>query len=121
MVWPILFTLITAQKQISTEILEATHLFGAKGSKYIIYVLLPIMFPAIVTGSIVAWGEAWDQIIAAEIIISITGVGTYLAQAGQNGQTSVLIVGILTLLLILFLINKYIWLSLLNVSTKYQQ
>lgn len=121
MIWPILFTLVTAQKQISSEIIEATHLFGAKGSKYIFYVLLPIMFPAIVTGSIVAWGEAWDQIIAAEIIISISGVGTYLALAGQNGQNSVLIVGILTLLLILFLINKYLWLSLLNISTKYQQ
>lgn len=121
MIWPILFTLITAQKQIPTDTIEAAKIFGAKGIKYIFYILLPIMFPAIITGSIVAWGEAWETLIAAEIIVSVPGVGTYLAQAGNGGQTHVLIIGILLLLLILFIFNKYVWLSLLNTSTKYQQ
>ncbi|HKC14991.1 MAG TPA: ABC transporter permease subunit [Patescibacteria group bacterium] len=121
MVWPILFTLLSAQKQIKTDLMEASKIFGAGGINYFLYVLLPLLFPAIVTGSIVAWGEAWETIIAAEIIVNVTGVGNYLSTAGNNNQTGVLVIGILLLLLILFIINKYIWLSLLNMSTKYQQ
>jgi NitT/TauT family transport system permease protein len=121
MIWPILFTILSGRKLIKDEQLEAAKIFGAKRIKYLRYVLLPLLFPSIITGSIVAWGEAWEAIIAAEIIVNIKGVGTYLAQNGQNFNSSVLVVGILLLLGLLFILNKYIWLPLLNVSTKYQE
>jgi len=121
MIWPILFTILSAQKQLKGDLLEAAHLFRATGIKFLIYVLFPLMFPAIITGSIVAWGEAWETIIAAEIIVNVPGVGTYLAQGGQNLNSTVLLVGILLLLMLLFILNKYIWLPLLNMSTRYQQ
>jgi len=121
MIWPILFTILSAQKQIKTDLLDASKIFGAKGIKYFLYFLFPLLLPAIVTGSIVAWGEAWETIIAAEIIVNVPGVGNYLSVAGNNNQTGILVIGIFILLLILFIINKYLWLSLLNISTKYQQ
>lgn len=121
MIWPILFTLLSAQKQIRLDLIDAAYAFGAKGNKYFIYVLLPLLFPAIITGSIVSWGEAWEAIIAAEIIVAIPGVGTYLAEAGKNNNFQILVIGIFLLLTILFILNKYLWLPLLNVSTKYQQ
>lgn len=121
MIWPILFTLLSAQKQIRQDLIESATAFGAKGIKYLIYVLLPLSFPAIITGSIIALGEAWEAIIAAEIIVKVPGVGTYLAEAGNNNNSQILVIGIFLLLTILFIINKYIWLPLLNLSTKYQQ
>lgn len=121
MVWPILFTLVTAVKQIKQEFKDVAKIYGAINFKYIMYVVIPLLFPAIITGSIVAWGEAWETIIAAEIIVSVSGVGTYLATAGEGGHTNVLLIGILMLLLILFILNKYIWMPLLNKSTKYQE
>ena len=121
MIWPILFTLFSAKKQIKEEMYEAAYVYGARNIKYLIYVFFPLLFPALVTGSIVSWGEAWEAIIAAEIIVAIPGIGTYLATAGASGHTQTLIVGVFLLLTILFIINKYIWLSLLNISTRYQQ
>lgn len=121
MIWPMIFTLITAQKQIRQDLLDAAKIYRASGNKFFLFVLFPLLFPAIITGSLIAWGEAWEAIIAAEIIVSVPGVGTYLAAAGTEHHTSILIIGILLLLLILFLINKYLWLSLLNISTKNQQ
>ncbi len=121
MVWPILFSLLTAQKQIRPDLIEASEVYGARGYKYLVFVFFPLLLPAFVTGSIVAWGEAWEAIIAAEIIVRVPGVGTYLAQAGNNHQANILIIGVLMLLAILFILNKYIWLTLLNISTKYQQ
>lgn len=120
MIWPILFTILSAQKQLRTDLSEAATVFGARGGKYLIYVLFPLMLPAIVTGSIVAWGEAWEAIIAAEIIVNVPGVGTYLAQNGENLNSKVLLIGIMLLLMMLFILNKYIWLPLLNFSTRYQ-
>lgn len=121
MIWPILFTMLSAQKQFKRDLIEAAHSFGAKGWKFLVFVLFPLWFPAIITGSIVAWGEAWEAIIAAEIIVNVPGVGTYLAQSGESLNSTVLLIGILLLLMMLFIINKYLWLPLLNLSTKYQQ
>lgn len=119
MIWPILFTLLSSHKQIKPDLLEAAHVFGATGKKFWVYVLMPLFLPAIITGSIVAWGEAWETIIAAEIIVKINGIGTYLALLGEKGQTPTLTIGILLLLMLLFLFNKYVWLPLLNYSTRY--
>lgn len=121
MIWPILFTLLSGQKQIREDVVEAAHSFGAKGHKFFIYVQLPLLFPSLITGSIVAWGEAWETIIAAEILANVAGVGSYLSQSGENFQSKILVVGITLLLVMLFILNKYIWLPLLNLATKYQQ
>src|SRR5581483_8172407 len=104
---------------IPENLIEAANIFGAKKEKYLYYVLLPLLLPSIVTGSIVAWGEAWEAIIAAEIIVQVPGVGTYLAQGGDTLDSKVLFIGILLLLGMLFIVNKYVWLTLLNVTTKY--
>lgn len=120
MIWPILFTLLSGQKQIREDLIEAAHSFGASGSNYFFYVLLPLLFPSIITGSIVAWGQAWETIIAAEIIVNVPGVGSYLSASGESFESKVLIIGIVLLLAILFILNKYIWLPLLNLSTRYQ-
>ncbi len=119
MIWPILFTLLTGQKEIDEELLEAARIFQAKGVKYYTAVFFPLLFPAIITGSIIAWGEAWEAIIAAEIIVQVPGLGTYLANSAV-ATPQVLAVGILGLLVLLFLINKYIWLKLLKQSTKFE-
>jgi NitT/TauT family transport system permease protein len=121
MIWPILFTLITATKEIKQEFKDVAKIYGATKLKYLTFVVIPLLFPAIITGSIVAWGEAWETIIAAEIIVSVFGVGTYLATAAAKNETSILVVGIMILLLVLFILNKYVWLPLLEKSTKYQQ
>lgn len=119
MLWPILFSVLSAQKQLRPDLLEAAQSFGATGHRYFFYVLAPLLFPSVVTGSIVAWGEAWETIIAAEIIVNVAGVGSYLA--APTNTSKILIIGTFLLLVILFILNKYIWLPLLNLSTRYQQ
>jgi len=120
MIWPILFTVLTARKQVREDLIEAAHAFDVRGFNFLKWILFPLILPAIVTGSLVAWGEAWEAIIAAEIIVSISGVGTYLSDIA-NANPKQLVIGIFLLLLLLFLLNKYIWLPLLNRSMKYQQ
>lgn len=119
MIWPILFATISAFKNIKPDLSEAATIFGAVGWKRLRYFVLPAISPGIITGSIVAWGEAWDVIIGAEIILRTGGLGQYFSRFGETASVKPLL-AIAGLLLIIYLINKLLWLPLLNQVTKYQ-
>lgn len=120
-VWPILFTIIGGIKNRREDLEEAATIFGAAGFKRLIHFTLPELAPSIVTGSIVGWGEAWEFIIGAELLVNAKiGIGSYLGQLGNNQQNILLIFGILVLMILLFGINKLVWLPLLEKTTKYQ-
>jgi len=120
-IWPILFTIIGGIKNRREDLEEAATIFGAKGFKRLIYFTYPELSPSIVTGSIVGWGEAWEFIIGAELLVNAkVGIGSYLGQLGNNKENLLLVLGILVLMILLFIINKLIWLPLLDKTTKYQ-
>lgn len=120
MIWPILFAVITLYKGMRTDILEAAQIFGAKGAKKWTAVIIPAIMPAIVTGSIVAWGEAWEAIIGAEIIVNNGGLGTFFSKLDPTTQSGLTLVAITGFLLMLFVINKLLWLPLLTRVTQFQ-
>ncbi len=117
-VWPILFYVLTAIKTARTDLNEASLIFGATGWKRIVYYYLPLSFPAIITGSIVGISIGWEAVIGIEIIGLTSGIGVFLNKASVNGQTSLLSAGVLGILLLVFTINKAIWVPLLH-RTKY--
>ncbi len=121
MIWPILFAIIGGLKNRREDLEEAATIFGARGFGRFVHFTLPELFPAIVNGSIVAWGEAWEFIIGAELLVHVgRGVGHYLGILGEDHQNGLLAVGILALMFSLFIVNKLIWLPLLRRSTQYQ-
>jgi len=120
-IWPILFAIISGVKGRREDLEEAATIFGAVRQKKFFNFTLPMLLPSIVTGSIVGWGEGWEFIIGAELLVSTHwGIGKYLGQLGSSGQNSSLFFGVILLLLFLFLINRILWLPLLHNSTKYQ-
>jgi hypothetical protein len=58
--------IVSAIKNIPSEIREVGKLFGFKGLKRITHVVIPCILPAIVTGSILSWGTGWNTIIFSE-------------------------------------------------------
>ncbi len=121
MVWPLLFGIIGGLKNRRSDLEEAATMFGAQGIRRFYSFTLPELFPSIMTGSIVSWGNAWDLLIGAELLVTVTGgVGRYLGALGQQNQRGLLSLGIVAYLLILFIINKIIWLPLLSKATRYQ-
>lgn len=122
MIWPILFSIISGIKNRRQDFEEAATIFGAVGWKRLLYFTLPALYPAIVTGSIVGWGEGWEFIIGAELLVKThTGIGTYLGKLGNSQQSLALAAGITVLLILLFIINKLFWLPLLYRTTKYSE
>lgn len=119
-IWPIVFTLITSIKTEREDLADAATIYGAHGLKRFINFRLPEIFPAFVTGSIIGWGEAWEALIGAEIIVQVAGIGHFLNNLGQQGNILVLTLAITMYLFLIFILNQIIWLPLLNYSSRYQ-
>lgn len=120
MLWPILFAIIGGLKNRREDLEEAATIFGATGLSRFRHFTIPELMPSIVNGSIVSWGEAWEFIIGAELLVHVNqGIGHYLGVLGERHQNGLLAVGILALMFSLFVVNKLIWLPLLKRSTQY--
>lgn len=120
MVWPLMFALVASLKTVSSELSDAATIFGAKGWDRIWFFTIPAVLPSLVTGSIVSFGQGWQVIVGAEIIGTSSGIGGYIVQATNANNSHAVIAGFVILLVSVFLINRFIWVRLLESSTKYQ-
>jgi ABC-type nitrate/sulfonate/bicarbonate transport system permease component len=117
--WPILFYMMHALKTVKKDLEDAVKIFGAVGWKKIIYFSLPVAFPSAVTGSIVGFSIGWEAIIGVEIIGLSRGIGPFLNSTAVGNNN--LILGISALLVVLFLINRLVWMPLLKKSELYAE
>lgn len=119
MIWPIVFSIVSTIRMTRGDLQEAAFMFGARDLKKLVYFIIPAAFPGLITGSIVGIGEGWEAIVGAEIIGITPGIGGFLNQASAHGNIPVLTFGIIALLIMLFSLNKLIWLPLLKKSHDY--
>jgi len=129
MIWYMFLNIVSAVKNIPTEINEVGQLLGFKGVKRITHIVIPSILPAIVTGSILSWGTGWNTIIFAEYIpstgpagqpASIPGIGSLLDKAGyEYGNTVVLVFLLAVVATIVLLMEGLVWRRLLRKFEKY--
>jgi ABC-type nitrate/sulfonate/bicarbonate transport system permease component len=114
-IWPILFSLISSLKLIRRDWEEVAEISGLHGWSYLKSFLLPISFPGLITGSVIGLGEGWEALVATEIIVGKTsGLGSFFERFSTD--TTVTALGILGLLIVIFSINKLIWMPLLEIG-----
>lgn len=114
-IWPVLFSLISSLKLIRRDWEEVAEISGLRGWSYLKSFLIPISFPGLITGSVIGLGEGWEALVATEIIVGKTsGLGSFFGHFSTN--TTVTALGILGLLIVIFSINKLIWLPLLEIG-----
>ena len=112
-IWPILFSIISSLKLMRSEWEEAIEIYNIRGFTYIKKFLLPVSIPGLITGTIVGLGEGWEALVATEIIAGIhSGLGPFFDSYSHN--VNVTAFGVLGFLLIIFSVNKLIWLPLLE-------
>ena len=112
-IWPILFSTINALKLVKKEYWEVAEIYQLKGYKKLRYFLLPASIPGVVTGSIIGLGEGWEALVATEIIMNTNvGLGNFFQTHSHHGLITTL--GIMSLMLIIFSINRLIWTPVLQ-------
>lgn len=114
-IWPVFFSLISSLKLMRKDWQEAAAIYGVSGWLYLRKFLIPVSLPGLITGSIVGLGEGWEALVATEVIIGLhRGLGSFFQTYSHN--VTITIFGIVGFLLVIFSINKVIWLSLLDWS-----
>jgi NitT/TauT family transport system permease protein len=86
--------------------------------------ILPAIFPAYVTGAITAAGGAWNASIVAEFVtynhrqIAARGLGAYIAQASNAGNTAKVVVGVIVMSVFVVLVNRFFWRRLYRLAER---
>jgi NitT/TauT family transport system permease protein len=113
--WYILFNVIAGAMSIPNDLHEAGAVFKLQGWQKWKSLILPSIFPFLITGIITASGGAWNASIVSEIVswhakqLVATGLGSYISKVTEQGDWGGIIWGITVMCLFVILINRFLW------------
>jgi len=113
--WYILFNVIAGAMAIPTDLKEVTDIFRIKAWGRWRRLILPGIFPYLVTGLVTASGGAWNASIVAEYFhfggqtISTIGLGSTISQATDSGNIELLIAATVAMAATVVTINRLVW------------
>lgn len=122
--WYILFNVIAGALAIPDNLKEASTVLGLTRYEKWRRLILPAIFPYLVTGWITASGGAWNASIVSEIVswknhdLVATGLGSYIASATNEGNWPKIIWGITVMAIIVVLTNRLIWRKLYAIANE---
>jgi NitT/TauT family transport system permease protein len=113
--WYILFNVIAGAIAIPTDLKEVASVFGIRGWERWRTLILPGIFPFLVTGMITASGGAWNASIVAEYfhfkgqIYSTVGVGAMISGATDDKNFNLLLASTIALAAVVVTTNRLLW------------
>ena len=113
--WYLLFNIIAGASAIPQDLKYTTALLQLGRWGRWRTLILPALFPYIITGAITASGGAWNASIVAEHVefgghaLRTVGIGSLIAQATASGDYSLLLAATLSMILTVVLINRLLW------------
>ncbi|MDQ7829993.1 MAG: ABC transporter permease subunit [Armatimonadota bacterium] len=113
--WYLLFNIIAGAAAIPAELRQTVTLLQLGAADRWRVLLLPALFPFLVTGVITAAGGAWNASIVAEYVefggrtLTTTGIGALIARATAGGDYSLLLAATLAMILAVVAVNRLVW------------
>jgi NitT/TauT family transport system permease protein len=113
--WYVLFNVIAGAMAIPTDLKECCSVFRVKGIERWRKLILPGIFPYLVTGLVTASGGAWNASIVAEYfhfkgqIYTTTGLGATISQATDRGDFHLLLAATMMMAATVVTINRLVW------------
>jgi NitT/TauT family transport system permease protein len=125
--WYILFNVIAGAIAIPTDLREVATLFQFSTAQRWRTLILPGIFPYLITGLVTASGGAWNASIIAEYFrlknqtLQTTGLGAVISAATDSGQFQILLLATMVMALMVVTINRLVWRPLYRLAeTKYK-
>ena len=125
--WYILFNVIAGALAIPTDLKEVATLFHFSTLQRWRTVILPGIFPFLITGMVTASGGAWNASIIAEYFrlnnqtLETTGLGAQISAATDQGQFPILLLGTILISLMVVTTNRLVWRPLFRLAeTRYK-
>lgn len=113
--WYLLFNTIAGASAIPQDLKYTTELMQIQGWQRWRTLILPAIFPYLITGAITASGGAWNASIVAEYqsfggkFLSVPGIGALIARATAAGDYPLLLAATLALVITVIVINRLVW------------
>ncbi|HZS75142.1 MAG TPA: ABC transporter permease subunit [Ktedonobacteraceae bacterium] len=113
--WYILFNVIAGAMAIPNDLREATTVYHVSGWRKWITLILPAIFPYLVTGLLTASGGAWNASIVSEYVqfnnhtASTFGLGASIAEAATSADFPRLLAATLLMSVFVVVINRLVW------------
>jgi NitT/TauT family transport system permease protein len=113
--WYLLFNVIAGAQSIPSDLREAGAVYQVRGWRRWRLLILPAVFPFLLTGLITATGGAWNASIVSEYVTfggetyQTLGLGAYIADSANNAQYAQLAAGTLVMSAIVILVNRLVW------------
>jgi NitT/TauT family transport system permease protein len=122
--WYILFNVIAGAIAIPTDLKECCSVFRMQGIERWKKLILPGIFPYLVTGMVTASGGAWNASIVAEYfhfkghIYTTVGLGATISQATDAGNFDLLLAATIMMAATVVTINRLVWRRLFALAEK---
>jgi NitT/TauT family transport system permease protein len=113
--WYVLFNVIAGATAIPEDLKEVCAIYRFSSTERWRTLLLPGIFPYLITGLVTASGGAWNASIVAEYFhfrgqtISTLGLGAIISQATDAGNFRLLLSATVVMTLIVVSINRLVW------------
>jgi len=125
--WYILFNVIAGAIAIPTDLKECCSVFRLEGLARWKKLILPGIFPYLVTGLVTASGGAWNASIVAEYFhfkgqtYTTVGLGATISQATDTGNFDLLLAATIVMAATVVTINRLVWRRLYELAeTRYR-
>jgi NitT/TauT family transport system permease protein len=113
--WYVFFNVIAGAMAIPTDLREAAAIYKLHGWRRWRYMILPAIFPWLVTGMITATGGAWNASIVAEYVAfnshvyQTVGLGALIASSAAAGNFALLLAATLAMAAVVVTVNRLVW------------
>jgi len=125
--WYVLFNVIAGAMAIPTDLKECCSIFHIRGIQRWKRLILPGIFPYLVTGLVTASGGAWNASIVAEYfhfrdsVMSTVGLGAQISAATDAGRFDTLLMATIIMATLVVCTNRLVWRPLYRLAeTKYR-
>lgn len=125
--WYVLFNVIAGAMAIPSDLREVATLFHFTTVQRWRTVILPGIFPYLITGMVTASGGAWNASIIAEYFslnnhtYQTVGLGAVISAATDSGQFHILLLATIVMALMVVTINRLVWRPLYRLAeTRYK-
>jgi NitT/TauT family transport system permease protein len=116
MQWYLLFNLIAGVRAIPEDLRQIADSLGLHGWTKWKRLILPAIYPSMVTGSLTAIGGGWNALVLSEYVMaegrvySVHGIGALLDYGTyESGSLQLIVMSITAMVLFILIINRFVW------------
>jgi NitT/TauT family transport system permease protein len=113
--WYVLFNVVAGAMAVPSDLREAAMVYRVSGWRRWRTLILPAIFPYLVTGMITATGGAWNASIVSEYVtfkgqkLMTVGLGALIADSADRADFPMLLAGTLVMGFIVITVNRLLW------------